>query len=159
MPLSTDEAMVVGEEPGRSFTLRFHGQAGLANRRLNKLLGLGRTANGWRDFHASTPTGLQTRVFFDTDKNSRQQRQELLGRRLAKSLRSTFPKNKVQHKRADGVLSLDFVPLGRIIVESEALYRLDWNTVLVQERGIIKQDLETQLASAVADPAASIAWG
>ncbi len=81
MSLDAKAIHLTGDEPGNNFTMAFGGEPGLAARRVGKFLGLLRSSTGWRELQVQTPVATYCKAYFDCDKNRRQARQELIGRR------------------------------------------------------------------------------
>ena len=40
------------------------------------------------------------------------------------------------HKEADGIITLNFVPLSKLVIEDEEKYRFEWKPELVQSKGV-----------------------
>ena len=161
MGLDKDAAEVEGEQPSRAYTIRFKGEIGLASKRVGKMLGLARTATGWRDFLV---IGFEsdiadTKVYMDVDKNRKTKRRELIGRRLCRDMRDDLGAKAVFHKKENGMLELSFVPLARIVVVDETDYRIEWNTDLCLKKQIDKKKYVDLLKSAMGSPGQLVVWG
>ena len=161
--MSLDDVDVEGLEPGKQFSVRFTGASGLAARRAGKFLSLQRTSTGWRDFFVraagSSPDAPKVQVFFDTDKNPKQVRREMVGRKLAKIIRQSGTTERVTHKKKDGVIALGFVPLAKIATDNPEHYKVEWNLELLRTKGLDRASWESQLEQEMAGPGASISWG
>ena len=164
-----EEIEITGDAPSKVFGVRFLGQPGLGAKRAGKFLGLRFNKAGFREFKCEDPAGGSCRIFFDHDKNGRQTRKEFIGRKLGKIVQDSVAKGKkVRHNRDEGVLSLDFTPLVRVLVangdekmlakEGED-YTIEWNTALAGEMGIDKEAVASQLDQCIGNPARFVSWG
>ena len=101
MGITENDVELEGPQPGRAFTLRFKGAAGLAANRATKFLGLQKVNGRWRDFMAKTPGGGGvSKLYIDRDKNKRTTRAELIGRKLLSTLREKHPGVNLFFKRS-----------------------------------------------------------
>eukprot|EP00972_Heterocapsa_arctica_P011593 1697938-Heterocapsa_arctica.AAC.1 len=87
MKLTHDMMRIEADEIGKSFVLNFLGDGVLAARRAKKFMMSLKSNGEWRDLCASTPDGIDTKIFLDGDKNRKQIRKEVIARKLVKVLK------------------------------------------------------------------------
>ena len=90
---TTDKAEIYGADAGRRFTIQFKGNAGYAQRNLNKARSLLKDQSGvWRQFPEPTLAAgaTKTKVYVDIDKNACQLKREGDGKRLRDSLKHLY---------------------------------------------------------------------
>ena len=115
------------EEISRFHTVHFTGNESLATLRVNKFLGLQKTAAGWRELEATTASGETTRVWVDGDKNRRTIRTEQATKKLASLLQEALPAEKIAAKRRDGKVYCKWTPLAKILFTDESEFTIEWN--------------------------------
>ena len=123
-----------GEQLGKIFTLRFLGEANLAARRLNKFMDNLKLANGgWRGLDAQSPTGTTVKLYVNRDRNPRQVKEEVLGKRLQKIVAQQLAaKGNPLHcfyKKHDTTLFVNWQPVAKLIVEGPEAVSIRWNVV------------------------------
>lgn len=77
---------------------------------------------------------MQHRIYVDIDKNRGQIRTETVTRKLFKVFKSMHPDMLFFAKKREGQMCSRWVLLARILVESMAEYRLEWNLDLASQR-------------------------
>ena len=160
MGLTDNDVELEGPQPGRAFTLRFKGAAGLAANRATKFLGLQKVNGRWRDFMAKTPGGGgESKLYVDRDKNKRTTRAELIGRKLLSTLREKHPGVNLFFKRSTLSISAGWSPLAKIIVESPSEFSLRWNIPKAEELAVAKDEVLQKVKGLVAEPEDRVQWG
>ena len=142
--------------PGKRYSVRFHGESGLAARRAGKLLSIAkRDSNGWRQLQCRTPGDLITEVNVDSDKNPKQTRAEFVARKTKQALaKLTGSRPRVK----DGIIEVNFQPVCKVeYVDSK--FEVKYNLPLLSSLGTTRDDMEKALAFATADPAERVQWG
>jgi hypothetical protein len=159
MELSESQYVFDGkDELAKLHTLRFRGAGGLAGNRAKKLLMLQNTASGWRKLHANDEKGAKWELYLDGDKNRKMVKAEVLAKKLAAAISPHLPGGKrTCVKRSAGVVSVDFVPLARIIIKNEHAFTIDWNAIH-PVKSIPKEAIEKEIRSAT-EASEGTAWG
>ena len=101
------------------------------------MLSLLRSDDGaWRKFSRITPADRDTEIFIGPDKSPKQIKMEMEGNKLLQVFKEKCPTLKPYLLRAEGVISVGWVPILNIEVahgdESSAIH---WNNAAVAEHG------------------------
>ena len=121
---SNDKAEIFGAKAERRFTIQFKGNAGYAQRNLNKGRALLRNPQGgWREFPQPpiAAGGATTKVYVDVDKNPYQLKREGDERRLRDSFKHFYESKRIHFNRADGLFSFNGVPLALLETNNDDL--------------------------------------
>ena len=159
MDLDEDVATVCGPRLGKQFHIRFIGQLPLAAKRVGQFLARGRIATGFREFHAPTAAGGQSRVYFDIDKSPKQNRAELVCRKMLARLRAVDGNARFFHKKAESVLYAGWTPVARILDVTKDSYRVEWCIAKADELGLNRATIEQAVRDDLTNPSANVLWG
>jgi hypothetical protein len=145
---SPDTASIVGSNVSRKFSVQFAGAGQIASGCAQRFLQFLKNGDGTYkqiDVKVPGPGNKSQQIYFGPDSSLRQERIEMLTRKLAKIIKTKVddPKTVFARKR-DGVVTLDFVPLASILVPSPNEHSLRWNTELLQTSGLNKEDIIQQ---------------
>eukprot|EP00972_Heterocapsa_arctica_P069423 10258372-Heterocapsa_arctica.AAC.1 len=150
---------VIGQPLEKSFIIQFTGATALAARRARKFISLQRSDEGWKDFHAHTPDGSETRIYIDKDKNRKQIKTEVLGRKLLRILKTKFTAKDFVNQKRTGIINSNLLPLARIVVLGPESHKIEWQVQYMEELGIDRDDIDTAMAAATADSHQNLTWG
>ena len=159
MGLGENDFELQGQQPGRAFTLRFTGAPGLASNRATKFMGLQKVDGQWRGVKAKTPTGGESKVFVDRDKNRRTMRGEFIGRKLASVVRERAGGANVFFKKSALSISIGWTPLVKVEVVSPGEFVLRWNIEKAVEMEIDRDEVLAKVKEMVAEPEDRVVWG
>ena len=81
----------------------------------------------WKELWAKGPSGSDLRVYVGPDKSPKQERTEILSKRLAGILKPRLPTKDVFARRVEGVITIDWVPMVRVEVVSQSEVQIKWN--------------------------------
>ena len=81
----------------------------------------------WKETWGVSPTGVALRMFWEPDKSSKRIKTETLSRKFAFILDERLMVCDVFARKAEGVISIDWVPMVRIDVESLTEVTVKWN--------------------------------
>ena len=117
---SEDVACLEGKELGRRFVLSFKGAPGIASLRVRKALDSLRISPGkWFDFTVLAPDNSSQRLNVGPDKNGKQIRMEVEGRKLLTALKLEYPALRLFLNKATGAISCQFQDIVRVVPAEE----------------------------------------
>ena len=159
MELSESQYSIEGkDELSRMHTLRFRGAGGLAENRAKKFLQLQKTGDGWRKLQALDEKGERTELYLDGDKNRKMVKTEILTKKLGAAISGHPPPGKKAYvQRSAGVVSVDFIPVARVIVKGENEITIDWNT-LHPIKSIPREEIDKEIKAAP-EAGGNTSWG
>ena len=159
MGLKDDEMKIEGKDLDKGFTFRFAGCTATAARRARKFMQLQRDGGEWREIVAKTPDGSETKMYFDVDKNKKQIKMEMMGRRLHKVLKEKYPARDFFNRKRDGTISTEWTPLARVAIVGPESHQIEWNMKLVGELGIDRDMVSEKVEASVPNRDGGVTWG
>jgi soluble cytochrome b562 len=114
--------------PTKNFYIEFVGSDALAARRAKKgLNSMQNVDKSWPEVFADTPSGGQSRLYFNPDKAPAQKCREATSKKLHKMLADDFKTRTFRVKRLEGTISVDWLPLAKVVpIGFSMAPRLEW---------------------------------
>lgn len=146
--------------PGKNFTLVFQGAPSIAARRASAALAaLRRPDETWVELKATSPAGVESRVYAAPDKSPQQSRIEAVLRRAAREVRRLRPDLQPKQLKRDGILSCNWKKVLRVRAPSREETVYEWSESALAEIGLSKRAvLEALKAGEEAASAAAVVW-
>ena len=82
-----------------------------------------------------------------------------MSRNALKILRSELPQRNLFAKKAEGVITLDFVPLARLFAPDAENYEIKWNASAIATNGLDRDKLNNVLRDGLRSEVELISWG
>ena len=158
MGIKDNEVKIEGKDLDKGFTLRFAGCIATAARRARKFMMMQKDGGVWKQLVAKTPDGAEAKMFVDIDKNKKQVKLEMIGRRLYKVLKERYPARDFFYRKVSGTVVHDWTPLARVVVTSPEAHEIEWNVKLVDELGIDKDMVIEKVEAFAPNRDGGITW-
>ena len=152
-----------GPQLGKAFVIAFKGVPELAARTVGRVAAAQRGEDGtWQKFTVELPSPAgqapaREPLFIDVDKN----RRRILVEKSTKLLRdmcAEFSDDRFYHRRQDGVVFANGVPLAEVSSSGPAQVHIRWNPTNPVSADLRQRGLAQRLRDKVADPISRVQW-
>ena len=158
--LESNVADIKGDGPRKRFEIVFNGNEALGAKRANKVLAVQqKDASGWREHWGRGSGDRQVQLFFDADKSRKQEKGEIIGKKVRNYLRDRGFKAFLSKEEA--MVSVNFLPVADVLIESEREFEIKWNLQWARDpkNKFDKNKANEEIKAMVVSPAAAVSWG
>ena len=115
----------------------------------------------WKNLETTSPTGRAIRLYINRDRNPRQVKEDILGKRLQKIVAQQLEQKgtplRCFYKKRDTTLFVNWQPVAKLIVEGPERFYVKWNHVAAEPLGLDREAVAIALDT-VRESASSTQW-
>ena len=132
--IPVSEYQVTGS--AKKFTVAFLGVPNRGALLVNKVLALSRFSGPGGKWRELTAGAAGARIFLNPDQSPKTDRMQAAARVLRKTIREAYPHIDLHVARDDGIISIDWQPVARIVTPSPSEVRVEWVVEIATKHNI-----------------------